>query len=326
MTGVKFVTNHGRYFFLSNRPQMINRPNLITSFFKSQFFQTSKQSSIKNFKSSSPIINLTRNFHNTSASKFRINNYNYTNTQQFFNLKKALIFSGIFVTATTLLTPILYKLPPLNHFKRNPSHLVYGIIGINVGVFFAWRIPKFWRVLHRFALLQKDRQYNSFQIIGSAFSQQEVWHLAMNMLALYSFGTSLAQVIGIENFTMLYLNGAVLSSLGSLAFPILMKIPLAGPSLGASGALFAVFGCFANLFPAAKIMLFIFPIPGGAQVAFLGAMIWNVAGCVMRWGSFDYAAHFVGGVFGGLYGWYLKDKADKERQRRLGASGLGRFW
>ncbi|KAH3683964.1 hypothetical protein WICPIJ_005066 [Wickerhamomyces pijperi] len=290
MSGVKFITNHVK-------------PN-------------------SSFKPSSTILNITRQFHNTTVSKFRISNYNYTNNQQFFNLKKALLFSGVFISATTILTPYLYQIPPFNHFKKNPSHFVYGLIAINLAVFLAWRIPKFWRVLHRYALLQKDRQFNSLQIIGSAFSQQEVWHLAMNMLALYSFGVSLAQVVGIENFTILYLNGAVLSSLGSLVYPLLMRLPLVGASLGASGALFAVFGCFANLFPMAKIMILFFPIPGGAQVAFLGAMIWNIAGCVMRWGSFDYAAHFVGGCFGGLFGWYLKEKAERERERRWS----GRLW
>lgn len=159
--------------------------------------------------------------------------------------------------------------------------------------------------------------YSSWSVIGSAFSHQEFWHLGVNMLALYSFGTSLAGMLGASNFTQLYLNSAAIASLASIAYPIIFKIPVTAPSLGASGALFGVFGAFSYLVPTAKIMLFVFPIPGGAWVAFLGSAVWNAAGCFMRWGSFDYAAHLGGSIAGVAYGWYFSKKFREARERRL---------
>jgi rhomboid-like protein len=138
----------------------------------------------------------------------------------------------------------------------------------------------------------------------------------MNMLALYSFGTSLIQVIGAANFTSLYLNSAMAASIFSIVYPILFRVPLIGPSLGASGALFGIFGTFAALFPTAKIMLLFVPVPGGAVVAFLGSVAWNIAGCVMRWGSFDYAAHLGGSLFGVLYGLYINQLIKSQQARR----------
>lgn len=223
------------------------------------------------------------------------------------------VMGGIF-----LLSPYLFQyVPPFTYFRQNPSHLVYGLLGINTVVFGLWQLPKYWRFLQRYMLLEKDHIYSKWSLIGSAFSHQEVWHLGMNMLALWSFGTSLASILGASNFFSLYMNSALAGSLFSLWYPRIARLALRGPSLGASGALFGVFGCFSYLFPHAKILLFVFPIPGGAWVAFLAATAWNAAGCLLRWGSFDYAAHLGGSVIGILYGWYISEVAKKQREKRL---------
>ncbi|KAL3237496.1 rhomboid protease PCP1 [Nakaseomyces bracarensis] len=215
-------------------------------------------------------------------------------------------------------SPYLFNIvPPFTHFKHNPKDLVYALLGANLVVFGLWRLPQCWRFLQRYMLLQKDHISSKWAIIGSAFSHQEFWHLGMNMLALWSFGTSLASILGTANFFSLYMNSAIAGSLFSLWYPKIARIMMIGPSLGASGALFGVFGCFSYLFPQAKILLFVFPIPGGAWVAFLGSVAWNLAGCVFRWGSFDYAAHLGGSLMGIAYGWYISHMMKKRRERRL---------
>ncbi|KAH3663422.1 hypothetical protein WICMUC_005948 [Wickerhamomyces mucosus] len=316
MSGAKFISSYGRYFFLSNIPRVESKPPILRNFIKANLFKPTFQS-----QAQVKFTQQTRSFHNTSISKF-INVYNYNFRNNYSTLKKALIFSGLFITATTVLTPYLFQIPPFNYFKSHPTHLVYTLVGINCAIFGLWQVPKFWRVLSRYALLEKNQMYSSWSAIGSAFSHQEIWHLGMNMLALYSFGTSLVHIIGVENFTMLYLNGAILSSIGSIVYPILFKIPISAASLGASGALFSVFGAFSYLIPHAKIMLFVFPIPGGAWFAFLGSMVWNLSGVFLKWGKFDYAAHTVGGVFGVMYAWYLKEKSDRQRAKRLHSYGF----
>lgn len=216
------------------------------------------------------------------------------------------------------ISPYLFNIvPPFIYFKHNPKDLVYAILGTNLLVFGMWRIPQCWRFLQKYMLLQKDHMASKWAIVGSAFSHQEFWHLGMNMLALWSFGTSLASILGTANFFSLYMNSAIAGSLFSLWYPRIAKLMMIGPSLGASGALFGVFGSFAYLFPQAKILLFVFPIPGGAWVAFLGSVAWNLAGCVLRWGSFDYAAHLGGSLMGIAYGWYISTLMKKRRERRI---------
>lgn len=333
----KFVNLYGKHFFLGNSIQHIKPVKLSTlllqnglklfpksstssstSFLKSSLFpifSKSKPSTLIT-QSKTPTSIQIKNFTTSGTLKYiKISNYNYG--RNYSVLKQASIFSLIFIGVTTISIPYLFQYTPLKYFQKHPNQLIYGIIGLNLAVFLLWQIPRNYKLLSRYALLEKDVLYSKWSIIGSAFSHQELWHLGMNMLALYSFGTSLSMMIGSSNFLTLYLNSAVLSSLVSIAYPILFKLPLTAPSLGASGALFAVFGTFACLVPNAKILLFIFPIPGGAMVAFLGATVWNVAGCVMRWGSFDYAAHLGGSIAGLGYGWYISEKVRKERERRM---------
>ncbi|EDO14847.1 hypothetical protein Kpol_359p8 [Vanderwaltozyma polyspora DSM 70294] len=234
------------------------------------------------------------------------------------SLRNLTIFGASLMVGIYFGSPYLFEyVPPFNHFKRNPSHLVYTILGLNVVVFGLWQLPKNWRFLQRYMLLEKSNIYSKWSLIGSAFSHQEGWHLAMNMLALWSFGTSLCSMLGASNFFSLYMNSALGASLFSLWYPKIARLMMMGPSLGASGALFGIFGCFSYLFPQAKILLFVFPIPGGAWVAFLAAMAWNAAGCALRWGTFDYAAHLGGSMIGVAYGWYISQVTRKNRERRM---------
>lgn len=329
----KFVNVYGKHFFLGNNIKLVKPVKLSSllfqhgsrlsksspsSFLRSSLFPIISKTTrtlIPQSKSLKPSIQL-KNFSSTGQVKFiRISNYDFK--RNYNTLKQAGIFTIIFIGVTTITIPYLFQYTPLNYFQRHPSHLVYGILGLNLAVFGLWQIPRNYKILSRYALLEKDVLYSKWSIIGSAFSHQEFWHLGMNMLALYSFGTSVATMIGSANFLTLYLNSAVISSLASIAYPVLFKIPVSAASLGASGALFGVFGTFAYLVPQAKILLFVFPVPGGAWVAFLGATVWNAAGCFLRWGSFDYAAHLGGSVAGILYGWYISEQVRKERERRM---------
>lgn len=209
---------------------------------------------------------------------------------------------------------LLKYVPGFTYFRSHPRDFVYTLLGLNVIVYGLWQLPKSWRFLQRYMLLQKDHIYSNWSIIGSAFSHQEFWHLGMNMLALWSFGTTIASMLGTANFFSLYMNSAIAGSLFSIWYPKIARIALMGPSLGASGALFGVLGCFSYLIPNAKILLFVFPIPGGAWIAFLASVAWNAAGCALRWGSFDYAAHLGGSFIGVCYGWLISKQIERKRK------------
>lgn len=234
------------------------------------------------------------------------------------SLSRLTLFGLALMTGIYFLSPYLFAyVPPFTYFRRNPKQLVYALLGINLAVFGLWQFPRYWRFLQRYMLLEKSHVYSKWSLVGSAFSHQEFWHLGMNMLALWSFGTSLSYMLGASNFFSLYMNSALAGSLFSLWYPQIAKIMLMGPSLGASGALFGVMGCFSFLIPNAQILLFVFPIPGGAWIAFLGTAVWNTAGCILRWGSFDYAAHLGGSLIGVLYGWCIAQQSKRRRENQL---------
>lgn len=323
---MNFTRTCGKHFFLANRATFpLKKSTSSLSNWKAKLINTNTiKSSIFPWLNRPHVAQLKpqqlqlKQFHSSGQLQFiRISNYNYN--RNYNTLKQALIFSGLFIVGTTVATPYIFQYTPLAYFNKHPSHLVYGLIGINLAVFGLWQVPKYWRVLSRYALLEKDVLYSKWSIVGSTFSHQEFWHFAINMLALYSFGASLANMVGASTFTQLYLNSGVVASLASIAYPIIFKIPITAASLGASGSLFGVFATFAYLVPTAKIMVFVFPIPGGAWVAFLGSCIWNAAGCAMRWGSFDYAAHLGGSLAGVLYGWWIAKKVEEQRSKRLRA-------
>ncbi|CCF60518.1 hypothetical protein KAFR_0K01640 [Kazachstania africana CBS 2517] len=257
------------------------------------------------------------------SSSDRYSNLNRFQQFQHSNNQKKNTLSSLTIIGLTTMTAIYFgsdylfdHIPPFTYLKRKPRTLVYILLGINTAIFGLWQLPRCWRFLQKYMLLQKDHIQSKWSIVGSAFSHQEFWHLGFNMLALWSFGTSLASMLGTSNFFSLYMNSAIAGSLFSLWYPKIARMSLMGPSLGASGALFGVMGCFSYLIPNAKILLFVFPIPGGAWVAFLGTLAWNTAGCVLRWGSFDYAAHLGGSLIGVIYGWCIKKEIEKRRQRR----------
>lgn len=81
-----------------------------------------------------------------------------------------------------------------------------------------------------------------YRLFSAMFLHQEIWHLAMNMLGLWFLGPHLESALGRARFTALYL----LSGLGGSALTYLVSNP-AQPSLGASGAIFGLFGALAVL-------------------------------------------------------------------------------
>lgn len=228
-------------------------------------------------------------------------------------LKKPALFTATFCVATTFASPYLFKIPPFSAFQSRPQLLVFGIIGLNVAGFLAWRSPALSRYMTRYGLLIKDNVRSQWSLLGSAFSHKDPFHLLFNMLMLFSFGTSFSAAIGASNFLTLYLNAAVFSSFFSLAVPTMMRTSLAIASLGASGALFGLFGAFSYLIPNASVSLFFIPFPGGSWSLFLFSVGLNVAGLFMKWGRYDYTAHLGGSLAGIYYGWYYA----KLRRERL---------
>ncbi len=93
-------------------------------------------------------------------------------------------------------------------------------------------------------------------IFTSMFMHGSFLHLAGNMLFLWIFGNNIEDSMGRVRFIVFYLLGGVFALLGQVA----VDPDAAVPTVGASGAIAAVLGGYALLYPRARVVTFIFII------------------------------------------------------------------
>lgn len=80
----------------------------------------------------------------------------------------------------------------------NGEHVLYGLIGVNALVFVGWQLESTQRFMmrHFTCSLGRIKELQLHTLITCTFSHMEFGHLAVNMLVLFFFGRSLAQVMG----------------------------------------------------------------------------------------------------------------------------------
>jgi membrane associated rhomboid family serine protease len=149
-------------------------------------------------------------------------------------------------------------------------------------------------------------------LLTSAFSHQLPVHLGVNMFMLWMFGRDVHRVTGALGFLHLYVVGALLASLGHVAYSLLSGSPT--PALGASGSVMAITVVFAALYPRRTLLVgFFIPVPASlAVVAFVVLDVMGVFG-----GTTDnvaHAAHLGGAAYGLLYWLVLLRRRRRPRQ------------
>lgn len=91
-------------------------------------------------------------------------------------------------------------------------------------------------------------------------SPRHLFHIIMNMLLLYWFGTELERLYGRRRFLTLYLGGGVIGGLAYAATQYVVQVRM--PAIGASAAVMAVLVVYAIHFPNRIILLFfLIPMP-----------------------------------------------------------------
>ena len=75
-----------------------------------------------------------------------------------------------------------------------------------------------------------------WRLLSTGFLHDGLFHILVNMVSLYWVGTVLEPAIGSVNFTAVYLVSLLAGSFGALLFTP------GSPSVGASGAIFGIFG------------------------------------------------------------------------------------
>lgn len=222
-----------------------------------------------------------------------------------------------------------------------------ALIGLMVPVFLAWQVRAWQPFMRKWfthypVVFRGGEARSCVTMITSVFSHKDLWHFAFNSIALYSFGTaayaylqqpgslSLPTSTDTPQFLAFFVVAGLAASLGSHLFTNVVRLPrllrallsparlsspqaLAAhnailPSLGASGAVYAMLSMVALSYPNSYVSIIFLPfikIPIGLGVA--GMICLDVVGILRGWKTFDHVAHFCGAMFGIVYWWIGKD-------------------
>jgi membrane associated rhomboid family serine protease len=194
------------------------------------------------------------------------------------------------------------------------------LIGVNVAVFALEAIAgpgllarfALWPVGH-FILPQFATPvgFELWQLITCGFLHANFLHVAINMYALWMFGSDVERALGSRHYLTLYFASLLSSSITQLLVVSMMTSTGVYPTVGASGAIFGVLLAFGILFPRRTIVLLIPPIPMPAIVfVILYALLELFSGV---FGTNQGVAHFA--HLGGMIGAYLTLRHWRSRER-----------
>lgn len=159
-------------------------------------------------------------------------------------------------------------------------------------------------------------KFEFWQLITSGFMHGNLPHIALNMFALWMFGTDVEHVMGSRTFAWLY-GASVLT--GSLVQLIVISMSVdsgVGPTLGASGGVFGVLLAFGMMFPRRKVLIYgVIPVPAWAMVAGYGAI--ELTQGVL--GTQQGVAHFahLGGMLGAFIVLFTMGRESLRRAREI---------
>jgi membrane associated rhomboid family serine protease len=105
-------------------------------------------------------------------------------------------------------------------------------------------------------VVDRDQPSVFVTIFTAMFMHASFLHIAGNMLFLWIFGNNVEDSMGRLKFILFYLLGGIVATLTQFA----LGPNAAVPNLGASGAIAAVLGGYALLFPRARVVTLIFII------------------------------------------------------------------
>ena len=177
------------------------------------------------------------------------------------------------------------------------------LVAINVAIFilqviFPWITDSF--------LLQSSTYLSEpWRIMTHMFLHGSFQHLFYNMFGLFMFGLILEKLIGSRRFLIAYFIGGLFASFGAAFFY--------NATLGASGALYAVFGTLAMIRP--KMVVYV----GFAPMPMIVAVVLWAAGDLLGMfapGQVAYAAHLAGLAFGIVYGFILRGRYSSSETKR----------
>jgi membrane associated rhomboid family serine protease len=200
------------------------------------------------------------------------------------------------------------------------ARLTRLLIGVNVAVFALEVVSgqcflvafAFWPVGHFFVgQFGSAVGFKVWQLITCGFLHANFLHLAINMYALWMFGSDVERAIGWRHYLTLYFASLLSSSATQLAVVSMMTSTGIYPTVGASGAIFGILLAFGMLFPRRTIVLLFPPIPMPAIVFVILYALLELFNGVF--GTDQGVAHFA--HLGGMIGAYLTLRHWRRRER-----------
>ena len=168
-------------------------------------------------------------------------------------------------------------------------------------------------------------RYVTFQFLHSTGG---IWHIALNMLALYMLGTPLEGLWGSRQFVKFYLSCGAVGGLAYVAIGHAVSQGMNVPIVGASGGVYGVVLACAVLFPQFRLIFFLFPVPIRiAALIIFGGMVMVILGSVSggRYGPqfWSDVAHLGGAAAAAFWIWVLprlsRATAEARTKRQQGA-------
>jgi len=140
-------------------------------------------------------------------------------------------------------------------------------------------------------LLDSAFPFQIWRYLTSIFVHANIIHLIYNLFALALFGSILEKLIGSRKFLLVFFLSGLLANVMAINF-----YPL---SLGASGAIYGIFGALVILQPGMDVWAFGFPMP-----MFIAGIIWVAGGFIGLFIPSDtgHIAHLSGIAIGFLFG------------------------
>jgi rhomboid family protein len=186
------------------------------------------------------------------------------------------------------------SLPPVTWALLVTNGIVFLLQGFMDPLFMAWFA--LWP-LHASSPMGTTG-FLPWQVFTYSFLHGNLLHLAVNMLALYMFGSDIERVFGQKRFLIYYFACVVTAAVAQLLVAATTGGP-PYPTVGASGGVFGVLLAFALYFPHRTVMLIFPPIP---MPAWLFVTLYGVLELYLGiTGTQAGVAHFahLGGMLGG---------------------------
>jgi membrane associated rhomboid family serine protease len=142
-------------------------------------------------------------------------------------------------------------------------------------------------------------QHEYWRLLTAGFLHDGLLHILVNMVSLYFVGSSLEPAIGRVNFIAIYFASLLAGSFGALLFQPQV------PTLGASGAIFGIFGALIVLAHRRGIPIW----QSGLGMVLLFNLIFSVS-----FKGISLGGHIGGLVGGRITGWAVVELGERRRQ------------